>query len=89
MNNIKEEINIRNIKVEDIRHKLYTIRTQISHELKKINESQKSVSGSSYVYEPVWWFDHAQFLFPHMKQRKEKINLVFEVCDQLFKKSYT
>ncbi|KAL1488842.1 hypothetical protein ABEB36_014637 [Hypothenemus hampei] len=62
------------IKVEEVKTKINNIRSQLSHEMKKIRD-KPSGAGSDEVSEPVWWFDNVQFLVPHLKSRKGKDSL--------------
>lgn len=39
-------------------------------------KSNRSGDGTDEKYEPVWWFDLAQFLLPHVKTRKAHDSLV-------------
>ncbi|KAL1516373.1 hypothetical protein ABEB36_000292 [Hypothenemus hampei] len=75
LNKIKEDMNISQLTVEDIKTKINNIRSQISHELKKTRGSSKSGLGTDERYEPIWWFDLAQFLIPFVKPRTGKDTL--------------
>lgn len=61
--------------LDNLKQKINNIRTQLSHELKKM-KSNRSGDGTDEKYEPVWWFDLAQFLLPHVKTRKAHDSLV-------------
>ncbi|KAL1488731.1 hypothetical protein ABEB36_014530 [Hypothenemus hampei] len=85
LNNIKRDMDISQISIEDIKSKINNVRTQISQELKKIKKTPRSGAGSEEVYEPIWWYDLAQFLVPFIKPRpgKDNIENVMEVKKSL------
>lgn len=84
---MKEALAPNDITIEEIKTKINNIRTQISHELKKMRENHSGME-TEEIYEPVWWFDLAQYLIPYVKPRKSVDNLVNveenEVCCRIF-----
>ncbi|KAF5274431.1 hypothetical protein FQR65_LT04347 [Abscondita terminalis] len=74
LHKLKAALEPMEVTVEEVKSKINNIRTQISHELKKLKENHSGMEREE-LYEPVWWFDLAQFLIPHVKPRKGVDNL--------------
>ena len=75
---ILEELAIDGMSVDELKNKIHSIRNTYTNELRKMEKSKKSGSGSDEIYKPkIPWFNLADsFLRKIVTKRKSHSNLV-------------